>query len=349
MAGSTALFAACVTGDAGAVRRMVLGDARSGTTALLLDARNERGQTALHIAARSGHEHVVAALLRAEAADPNTSDKIGATPLHSAAVYGHLSVVRLLLSQGADPAATDAKALTALEWAKREFAPAIVLAALHEAPGLRDASVLLGGSGGDSGSSDEFLSAGEGDETPIPRSGRGGDGRGGGSGGRGLPHTPLTPRVDDVANASVPGSRTTSGSARSGRRLAGGSSGGTGAAREGKREGESYSEFYKRQGRERGIKAGARALARQISAGSSDGGAEDADAAAVAAAAAAGRGGAGGGGGPQQTAADVARQARLAQLLSMGFEEAASLRALESSNGDVGTATEVLLSGVLDD
>ena len=74
---------------------------------LSVDARDERGRTALHFAAQSaaGGEAsrlVVAALLSSGAA-VDSVDNLGCTPLMLAAAIGSAQVCELLLENGADP------------------------------------------------------------------------------------------------------------------------------------------------------------------------------------------------------------------------------------------------------
>lgn len=70
-------------------------------------------QTALFIAASTGHEPVVNLLL-SNRADPNHSNKSGETALLLASSGGHEPVVRLLLKNGADPHISDNDGNTAL-------------------------------------------------------------------------------------------------------------------------------------------------------------------------------------------------------------------------------------------
>ncbi|KAM3424290.1 hypothetical protein BST61_g11173 [Cercospora zeina] len=95
---------------------------------LLVDAgvdvnyQNEQGDTALHIAARNGHEECAQALLAAAAGEHCTKIDLpdrdfGWTPLHIASVNGHLSIVKLLLDQGADPNTKDYSGWRAIEHA----------------------------------------------------------------------------------------------------------------------------------------------------------------------------------------------------------------------------------------
>ncbi|KAB1204576.1 Potassium channel AKT1 [Morella rubra] len=61
---------------------------------------DNRGQTALHIAASNGSEHCVAQLLE-YGADPNIKDSEGSVPLWAALLGGHESVIKLLVDNGA--------------------------------------------------------------------------------------------------------------------------------------------------------------------------------------------------------------------------------------------------------
>ncbi|KAI9675505.1 MAG: Ankyrin repeat domain-containing protein 44 [Trizodia sp. TS-e1964] len=61
-----------------------------------LEARGLKGQTAMHNAARNGHE-IVALLLLDRGANIEARDSDGFTPLHHAALNGHDAVIRLLL------------------------------------------------------------------------------------------------------------------------------------------------------------------------------------------------------------------------------------------------------------
>jgi ankyrin repeat protein len=76
------------------------------------------GNTALHWAARSGHEAVVQLLLQASAV-VNAKAEYGWTALHEAAQSGHEAVVQLLHQAGATVNAKAADGGTALHWAAR--------------------------------------------------------------------------------------------------------------------------------------------------------------------------------------------------------------------------------------
>ena len=68
------------------------------------NARNSRGETALHLAAISDHtedRRTIRALVR-RGADPNAGLEDGTTALHIAAAYGTLPTVKALLDNGAD-------------------------------------------------------------------------------------------------------------------------------------------------------------------------------------------------------------------------------------------------------
>jgi glycerophosphodiester phosphodiesterase len=83
--------------------------------------QNHAGETALHIAARSGHDDCARVLLKGRSdqkADLELTEKNFAwTPLHIAAVDGHLSVAQLLVDAGADVDRLDASGWTATEHA----------------------------------------------------------------------------------------------------------------------------------------------------------------------------------------------------------------------------------------
>ena len=82
-----------------AVVRVLLGCAK-----VEVNLAQAGGATALYIAAQEGHEAVVELLLAHAAVDPNQAAQGGVTPLWIAALQGHDAVVRLLLSHAAlDP------------------------------------------------------------------------------------------------------------------------------------------------------------------------------------------------------------------------------------------------------
>jgi len=112
---------------------------------LLLDAgadlsiRNQWGRTALHVAARRGHEGV-ARLLLERGADPRAATREGWSPLHVAYRSGHPRVVEVLLAAGADPQQPDTSGALPAEHAfRRPDAASIDPDRLYEYQGLYDA------------------------------------------------------------------------------------------------------------------------------------------------------------------------------------------------------------------
>lgn len=86
-----------------------------------VNARDSRGETALHRAARLGNAPVVAALLDG-GADIQAANARGETPLHRAVMSDQPAIVELLLDRGADIDATDAAAEPPLGYASPEMA-----------------------------------------------------------------------------------------------------------------------------------------------------------------------------------------------------------------------------------
>ena len=99
----------------------------------LLDQRmrdpNERDladYTPLHYAARHGHAHVCALLLRKRAAVDATAGDAAATPLHRACAGAHVDVAELLLRHRASPGLQDADGENCLHKAARTDSLALV-------------------------------------------------------------------------------------------------------------------------------------------------------------------------------------------------------------------------------
>ncbi|KAL5327635.1 hypothetical protein ACEPPN_005336 [Leptodophora sp. 'Broadleaf-Isolate-01'] len=86
---------------------------------IFVDDEDVQGNTALHHAARHGHEKM-AALLLEHGASVDVKNSSGSTPLKSAAANGHASVVRLLLKNGADINENTGQAGNALQTAAGE-------------------------------------------------------------------------------------------------------------------------------------------------------------------------------------------------------------------------------------
>eukprot|EP00094_Tigriopus_californicus_P002077 TCALIF_02003-PA protein Name:"Similar to Bard1 BRCA1-associated RING domain protein 1 (Mus musculus)" AED:0.05 eAED:0.05 QI:0/1/0.6/1/1/1/5/0/562 len=68
----------------------------------LLNKKNAKGETKLHVACIKGQVDEVKRLLDL-GANPNTQDHAGWTPLHEVAQNGHVEILRLLLDSGAAP------------------------------------------------------------------------------------------------------------------------------------------------------------------------------------------------------------------------------------------------------
>ncbi len=111
--GADALIAACQTGRAKAVRRLLA----AGVSA---KSRVESsGNTMLHLATWNRHAGVVEALIAA-GAEVNAANSVGNTPLHFAVQYGHprvWQVVCALVDAGGDVHRCNHYGKTPLEWA----------------------------------------------------------------------------------------------------------------------------------------------------------------------------------------------------------------------------------------
>ena len=90
-------------------------------------AKRANGETALHLAARYGHDDVVKSLLESQS-EINTRDNDGWTPLYSAVYAGKSSVVELLINHKppADPNISDSDGATPLHLAAPKGKPDLV-------------------------------------------------------------------------------------------------------------------------------------------------------------------------------------------------------------------------------
>jgi len=79
-----------------------------------VDAKNNVGDTPLHMTALSGHK-IITELLIAKGADVNTKDEDGGTPLHIAVSGAHKEIAELLITNGADVNAKDDEGSTPLD------------------------------------------------------------------------------------------------------------------------------------------------------------------------------------------------------------------------------------------
>jgi ankyrin repeat protein len=105
----------------------------------LATSTDNRGNTALLLAASNGHTDVVQALLCSKA-DPNTKNDDGWTPLHTAVQKGHRSVAELLLAQKIEINTKNDHGMTALHIAaaRNEKAMVELLLAKHADPNARN-------------------------------------------------------------------------------------------------------------------------------------------------------------------------------------------------------------------
>ena len=91
-----------------------------------VEARDERRQTPLHVAAHRGCTGVARALLDHKA-DVLALDRKQRSPLHAAARSRNFSVAKLLLARGAHPGAVDFKGLTPLHLARSALVPLLAV------------------------------------------------------------------------------------------------------------------------------------------------------------------------------------------------------------------------------
>ena len=83
-----------------------------------VDVTDEDGNSALHAAAKGGHDEVVEVLLEAKA-NKDAVDHEGMTPLHEAAFAGHGAIARLLVAAGAELNMVDQRGRTPLFGCRR--------------------------------------------------------------------------------------------------------------------------------------------------------------------------------------------------------------------------------------
>jgi ankyrin repeat protein len=98
---------AAKNGDLAKVTAMIQADST------LVFKKDSYGATALHWAAKNGHDDV-AQLLIDNKADVNVQDVGGATPLIAASIFGHTGIVKMLLANGADVTLRGSDGTTAL-------------------------------------------------------------------------------------------------------------------------------------------------------------------------------------------------------------------------------------------
>ncbi|KAL1891947.1 hypothetical protein Sste5346_007291 [Sporothrix stenoceras] len=113
--GRTPLLWAATNGNLQLVEALLNGSL-GGAQAAEVSAANNRGRSALHLAAEANHEAMVRLLLQHKA-DPNAVSDGGWTPLHNAVQNGHAGVVALLLAEDANVNAELSNGMTPLHWA----------------------------------------------------------------------------------------------------------------------------------------------------------------------------------------------------------------------------------------
>ena len=114
------LFAACMNGHLGVVKRLVEG----GADVMM---KNENSENVLHAACQRGHLELARYLAGLWVFDVEDKDGDGQTPLHAACVCGNLDVVKMLVEEiGADVDVDGRDPKGALFWACRSGNPGIV-------------------------------------------------------------------------------------------------------------------------------------------------------------------------------------------------------------------------------
>lgn len=104
----------------------------NGNLAAGINSRGPSGETALHCAAKEGHEEVCSLLLMSfEGIDVNAKMKDGRTPLHLASERGHFEIVKLMLLFGGSVNALDCMGNSPLHLAARYGRTEIVLKLLE--------------------------------------------------------------------------------------------------------------------------------------------------------------------------------------------------------------------------
>lgn len=122
--GNSTLMWAVARNDIKAVMQILFRCRGSDVTRILLHA-NFMGETALHIAARGGMEHICTLLVRL-GANPNMATAEGLTSLHLAALNGHRLCVKVLVLFGAQINTADLEGDRPIHWAVRGSQPVIL-------------------------------------------------------------------------------------------------------------------------------------------------------------------------------------------------------------------------------
>ncbi|KAJ6008350.1 NACHT nucleoside triphosphatase [Penicillium herquei] len=99
--------------------------------AQILQAKNQKGYTALHYAAEGGHAGALELLVWKDATLIDSKDNNGRTPLHIAALRGWSREVGILLTYAADPTCQDNDGYTPLHYAAAENNIAVARSLFH--------------------------------------------------------------------------------------------------------------------------------------------------------------------------------------------------------------------------
>ena len=111
----TALLWAAATGKETLARLLITSRHQSKAD---VRAVNNRGKSALHLAAENNRLELVRLLLDHDA-DPHAQSDGGWAPLHNAADKGHVDIAALLLEKGANVNSATSSGMTALHWSAR--------------------------------------------------------------------------------------------------------------------------------------------------------------------------------------------------------------------------------------
>ena len=115
--GRTALLWAAATGKEALAKLLLTGRIQNNAN---INATNNRGKTALHLAAENKSTRLaLVKLLLENGANVHAQSDGGWTPLHNAADKGYVDVASLLLQWGAKVNATTSSGMTALHWSAR--------------------------------------------------------------------------------------------------------------------------------------------------------------------------------------------------------------------------------------
>lgn len=110
-------------------------------------AKNDKGNTPLHIAAEKGHTEIARALMAVPGIDVNAKDDLDYTPLHLAAIYKHTELAKALIAApGIDVNAEDFQGTTPLHIAANKGHTELARA-LMATPGIDMNATITGGNG----------------------------------------------------------------------------------------------------------------------------------------------------------------------------------------------------------